>query len=188
MIVFKQTRKLLFGCGVVVKENPSIKSRVTSCVYSVLIFLSNALYFTLSGLLIVMYLDEIEPFQIVYCILEMQWTLISILLLFVLYSVRRQIQRMVANLQTIVDTSKNLRTNLATIRETNRFCISGAKGAAKEFYEEAEKKVYAMSRWPKFLLQWSYIFVQISTCFAYMMLDLIRGEFDPRQYYLMTIM
>lgn len=106
MIVFNRTRKLLFECGVIVDKYPTAVDKFLSFFGSIMLIASNTLYLLASLFFIIMYFDEITGFEVVYCILEVQWTLISMLLLFVLISVRKEAKRMVIGLQEIVDRSE----------------------------------------------------------------------------------
>lgn len=195
MIVFKQTRELLFGCGVIVDKYPTAMQKLSSVFQSILLIASNTLYLMASIFFVIMYYNSIDGFQVVYCILEAQWTLISMLLLFVLFSIRKETKRMVIHLQEIVNESEYIFVvrflpkykTVITEKNENLKTFVGSTGEAEKFYIEAERRLYVMSKWPNFILQSSYMFVQTSTCLAYLILDMIHGHFDPRQYYFMTI-
>lgn len=105
MIVFEQSRKLLFQCGLRIDANQSPKTKLCNLFNRLMVFLSTSFYFTSSILIIAVNFNAMDSFQLVYCVLQAQWTFISIALFFVLLGIQHDIREMLQTLQHTVDES-----------------------------------------------------------------------------------
>lgn len=166
MIVFEQSRKLWLQCGLSVENFPSTKRKVLNKVNKLIIFASQFSFLIGSMIFTWKNVLNLELFQMVYIALQNQWAILSVSLIVCIHLVEDRIRRMLGTCQHIVDA----RTSVET----------------EPIYKEAERNIYTVTRWPKFVLQFNYLSSQTIICIAFIIRDFRRGHIDAAHHYYMA--
>lgn len=105
MVVFKQSRKLWFQCGLHVEDFPSIKMNILNKLYKIIIFGSQFSFLIGSFIFTWKFVQYLELFQMVYIALQNQWAILSVSLIVCINLVEKRIRNMLTACQNIVDKS-----------------------------------------------------------------------------------
>lgn len=186
MIVFEQSRKLWFQCGLRVEDFASRKDKSLNKVHMVVVLGSQFAFLVTSLIYTYMHVQQMELFQVAYTALQNQWASLSVSLNVSIHLVEEKIRKMLEVCQDIVDKSRMVFVASCLFGSNFLDIYAGAIGEARQFYEKAERNIYAVTRWPKFILQFNYLSSQALIYAAFVVRDYRRGHFDAANHYYMA--